>query len=209
MKSQRATVFVVDDDESFLKAVTRLLTAGGYEVETFTSSTQFLRERAPSGRGCVVLDLNMPDLNGMELQQALNRSANPMPVIFLTGHGTIPGTVRAMRDGAVDFLTKPVRKEALFGSVNRALARDAAERERRAYVQALRERYDKLTPRECEVLAHVISGQLNKEVAGDLGTSERTIKAHRAAIMDKLQLQSLADLVRFSNELGLPPARQP
>ena len=206
MNNSPATIYLVDDDASFLTAVSRLLRAGGYAVQIFSSSAEFLQRPAGDTLGCVVLDLHMPGAGGLELQTALAEADDPMPVIFLTGHGDIPTSVRAMRQGAVDFLTKPVKKEPLFEAVGRALARNVAERGRRACLRALQERYDTLTPREREVLAHVIAGQLNKQIAGDLHTCERTIKAHRAAIMNKLSLQSVAELVRFAQELGVPPA---
>ena len=201
-----ATVFVVDDDAAFLTAVSRLLRAGGHSVETFRSAAEFLERPDRDAPGCVLLDLRLPGPNGMEIQAALSTADNPMPVIFLTGHGDIPTTVTAMRRGAVDFLTKPVKKEALFEAVRRALALDAAARRQRARLRMLQERYDALTPREREVMAHVITGQFNKEIAGDLGTSERTIKAHRAALLNKLALRSVAELARFAQDLGVPPA---
>ena len=198
-----ATVYVVDDDVSFLTAVTRLLRAGGYEVKTFTSAARFLQSLPPADSpGCVIVDLQMPGLSGLELQDALTKADNPLPLIFLTGHGNIPTSVHAMRQGAEDFLTKPVKKQDLFDAVQRALARDASERERRVRRRELRARFDTLTPREREVLGHVLSGQLNKQIAGDLGTSERTIKAHRANIMAKLAVQSVAELARLAQEAG-------
>ena len=200
------TVHVVDDDPSFLTAVSRLLRAGGYQVQTYASSADFLKRPSAGTPGCVVLDLRMPGPDGMALQAALDEADSPLPVVFLTGHGDIPTSVRAMRQGAVDFLTKPVKKEALFDAVRRALASDASAREQRARRRALREAYEALTPREREVLTHVVAGQLNKQTAGDLGTCERTIKAHRAAIMQKLGVASVADLVRFAQELGIRPA---
>jgi FixJ family two-component response regulator len=204
LRQPLATVFVVDDDVSFLTAVTRLLRAGGYEVRTFTSAAGFLQSPPPADSpGCVIVDLQMPGLSGLELQEALAKADNPLPLVFLTGHGDIPSSVHAMRRGAEDFLTKPVRKQALFDAVQRALARDARERAHRARRRELRVRFDALTPREREVLAHVLSGQLNKQVAGDLGTSERTIKAHRANIMAKLGVQSVAELARLAQEAGI------
>jgi FixJ family two-component response regulator len=201
--SPLATIYVVDDDASFLKAVTRLLQAGGYDVRTFTSPTAFLANPPEDSAGCVIVDLQMPGLSGLELQDALATVDNPLPLIFLTGHGDIPAWVQAMRQGAEDFLTKPVKKQALFDAVGRALARDAKEREQRAYQRELRARFGTLTPREREVLTHVLSGQLNKQIAGDLGASERTIKAHRANIMDKLEVQSVAELARLAQEAGV------
>lgn len=203
------TIHLVDDDPSVLTAVSRLLRAGGYHVRAFSSAADFLSRRSEDTPGCIVLDLRMPGPGGMELQAALAEARNPLPVIFLTGHGDIPTSVRAMRRGAVDFLTKPVKKEVLFEAVGRALALDAANREERARLRALRERYAKLTPREREVVAHVVAGQLNKQIALDLGTSERTIKAHRAAIMEKLAIQSVVELARLAQDLGIHPAANP
>jgi FixJ family two-component response regulator len=151
----------------------------------------------------MIVDLKMPGLGGLELQEALGKAGNPLPLVFLTGHGDIPASVHAMRQGAEDFLTKPVKKKALFDAVERALARDARERAQRARQRELRARFDALTPREREVLTHVLSGQLNKQVAGDLGTSGRTIKAHRANIMAKLGVQSVAELARLAQEAGV------
>jgi len=198
-----ATVYVVDDDASFLAAVTRLLRAGGYEVRGYSSAAGFLQSPRPADSpGCAIVDLQMPDLSGLDLQDALTKMDNALPLIFLTGHGDIPTSVRAIRQGAEDFLTKPVKKQALFDAVRRALARDASERAQRARRRELRTRFDALTPREREVLAHVLRGQLNKQIAGDLGTSERTIKAHRANIMAKLEIQSVAELARLAQEAG-------
>jgi FixJ family two-component response regulator len=207
MPALSATVYIVDDDASFLKAVSRLLRAAGYIVQTFAAVADFLTELAPQATGCVVVDLQMPGQSGRDLQSILATSDNPMPVIFLTGHGDIPTGIHAMRDGAVDFLTKPVKKENLFAAVERALVRDAAERAQRARKRDLRHRFEQITPREREVLAHVISGKLNKQIAFDLGASERTIKAHRASIMEKLNVQSVAELVRLTEQLGIEPLR--
>ncbi len=203
MNAAKPIVFVVDDDASFLTAVTRLLRAGGYTFETFTSATEFLKTPPADQPGCLIVDLHMPGLSGLELQEALVKSGNSLPIIFLTGHGDIPTSVHAIRQGAEDFLTKPVRKEQLFTAVERALARDGREREVRERARGLRARFDVLTPREREVVRHLLRGQLNKQVAADLGTSERTIKAHRANLMAKLQVQSLAELVRLAQESGL------
>jgi len=183
------------------------LRAGGYVVQTFASAADFLAAIAPQATGCVVVDLRMPGQSGRDLQSVLATADNPMPVIFLTGHGDIPTGIHAMRDGAVDFLTKPVKKEDLFAAIERALARDAVERAQRARMRDLRDRFDQMTPREREVLAHVISGKLNKQIAFDLGTSERTIKAHRASIMDKLNVHSVAELVRLTEHFGIEPLR--
>jgi FixJ family two-component response regulator len=198
-----ATIHVVDDDASFRTAISRLLRAGGHEARCYPSAVEFLAAAPGALPGCVLVDLHMPGPSGLDLQQALAKAEHPLPVIFLTGHGDIPISVQAMREGAEDFLTKPVKKEPLFAAIERALARDAQEREQRARRRELRARLDTLTPREHEVLAHVLRGQLNKQVAGDLGTSERTIKAHRANLMAKLQVQSVAELAQLAHEAGI------
>ena len=194
---------VVDDDASFRNAISRLVRAGGYAVQTFASAREFLQSARADVPGCVLLDLRMPGPSGLDLQRTLAQSENPLPLVFRTGHGDIPTSVRAVRAGADDFLTKPVQKEVLFPAIERALARDAQEREMRARRRELRARFDALTPREREVLAHVLRGQLNKQIAGDLGASERTIKAHRANLMAKLQVQSVAELAHLAHEAGI------
>lgn len=202
-----ATIFVVDDDALFRGGVERLLRAGGYTVQSFASATEFLQTPRSDVPGCVLLDLHMPGPNGLDLQSALAADANPLPVIFLTGQGDIPATVQAMRAGADDFLTKPARKDVLFPAIQRALARDAKARDQRARRRELRARFETLTPREQEVLEHVLSGQLNKQIALDIDASERTIKAHRAHLMAKLQVQSVAELARLAHEAGLTIAQ--
>jgi two-component system response regulator FixJ len=197
------TVHIVDDDAPFLTATSRLLKASGFTVRAFGSADDFLAQRDEKALGCVLADVQMPGMNGLELQAALARSANPLPILFLTGHGDIPSTVRAMRGGAEDFLEKRAPKEQLLDAVRRALARDGMEREGRARRQALRARFDTLTPRELEVLGHVVRGQLNKQIAGDLGIHERTVKLHRTAITTKLQVQSVAELTRLTDEAGI------
>jgi FixJ family two-component response regulator len=207
MTPESPTIFVIDDDRSFLTAVTRWLHVSGYMVKSFTSAAEFIEHYSSDMPGCVIADLRMPGLSGLDLQDTLIKADSPMPVIFLTGHGDIPTSVRAMRHGAEDFLTKRAPKEELLDAVKRALVRDAQARKQRERRRELRARFDALTPREREVLAHVISGQLNKQIAYDLGTGERTIKAHRGSIMTKLGLQSVAELVRLAEELGIAPAR--
>jgi FixJ family two-component response regulator len=197
------TVFVVDDDASFRQAIGRLVRAGGYDVQTFASATEFLQCARAEAPGCVLLDLDLPGPSGLDLQNALARSENPLPIVFLTGKGDIPTTVHAMRAGADDFLTKPARKDVLFAAIERALARDALDREQRARCRESRARFEALTPREREVLAHVLSGQLNKQIAADLDASERTIKAHRANLMAKLQVQSVAELAHLAHQAGI------
>jgi len=209
--SKRATspiVYVVDDDASLLRALARLLTAAKYPAQIFTSATEFLAQHGPNHRGCVIADLYMPALSGLDLQSALAQSSNPLPVIFLTGHGDIPSSVHAMKRGAEDFLTKPVKKEELFRAVERALAHDAAAFEQHAHQRELQRQFELLTPRESEVLKLVITGKLNKEIAASLGTAERTIKAHRASIMDKLQVHSPAELGRIAQEAGWGASHQ-
>lgn len=196
------TIFVVDDDASFLKAISRLLRIGGYSFQAFASATEFLRSAPIHQPGCIIVDLHMPGPNGLELQEVLARVDSPLPLIFLTGQGDIPSSVQAMRQGAEDFLTKPVKKEILFATIERALARNATHRERQARLRELQARFRALTPREREVLNQVVRGQLNKQIADQLKASERTIKAHRANIMAKLGVQSVAALVRLTQEVG-------
>jgi len=167
----RPTIFIVDDDASFRNAVERLLRAGGYPVQSFASATEFLQSARTDASGCVLLDLEMPGPSGLDLQSTLVQSENPLPIVFVTGQGDIPTSVQAIRAGADDFLTKPVRKVVLFAAIERALARDAHERALRARRRELRARFDTLTPREREVLAHVLSGQLNKQIATDVEAS--------------------------------------
>lgn len=196
------TVFIVDDDASFLRSASRLLRAAGYPVQAFESAKAFLERLAPGTSGCVVADLQMPGMNGLELQEALGRAANPLPVIFLSGQGDIPTTVRAMRRGAEDFLTKLSPKEALLDAVRRALARDAQERKQRERLRDLREQFDALTKREREVLGHIVRGRLNKQIAADLGINVRTVKLHRTGLTRRLQVHSVAELTRLAEEAG-------
>jgi FixJ family two-component response regulator len=199
-----ATVHVVEDDDSSRTATVRLLAKAGYRVQAYSSATAFVGA-SPGGAGCVVLDVQMPGLNGLDAQDALAALPNPLPIVFLTGHGDVPGSVRAMKAGAVDFLGKPVLPETLLDAVSRALARDAESRAGRNRRAQLRARYERLTPREREVFAHLISGQLNKQAAFDLGTTEHTIKVHRRRVLEKLEADSVADLVRFASDLGIEP----
>ena len=191
------TVFVVDDDASFRAAVSRLLRAAGHQVKVFASASEFLQGLPATGTGCVVADLQMPGLSGLDLQAALAGSGNPLPVLFLTGHGDIPTSVKAMRLGAEDFLTKTAPKKTLLEAVNRALARDVRERAERARAEAARGRFATLTEREREVLQHVLQGQLNKQIAWDLGIHERTVKLHRTAITTKVGVQSVTELTQL------------
>jgi len=203
------TVFIVDDDTSFLNSFARFLRAAGYGVETFNSARAFLNHLSPEQMGCVVTDLQMPDLNGLELQAALNDNPNPLPVIFLTGQGDIPSTVRAMRKGAEDFLTKLAPKEELLAAVQRALARAEQERRQRERLRELRRLFSLLSERELEVLSHVVRGKLNKQIAADLAINERTVKLHRTSITRKLGLHSVAELTRLTAEAGIFPTAEP
>jgi FixJ family two-component response regulator len=198
-----STVFLLDDEPGMLKALTRLLKAEGFRVQAFTSAKTFLESYHPEVLGCLVLDVAMPELNGLELQQRLTQSGLLVPIVFLTGHGDIPMSVQAIKAGAVDFLTKPVKDADLVRAVRAALQRAAEQRELISELALLRQRYASLTPRECEVMAHVVSGQLNKQIADDLGIGEHTIKVHRARVMEKMDFESLADLVRAAERLGL------
>jgi FixJ family two-component response regulator len=202
VNNAKPILHVVDDDASFRNAISRLLRAAGHEVQCYPSAAAFLAAAPGAMPGCILLDLHMPGPSGLDLQAALARAEHPLPIIFLTGHGDIPTSVQAMREGAEDFLTKPVKKAALFPAIERALARDARERTARAQQRERLMRFHTLTPREREVMALVVSGKLNKQIAGDLGTVERTVKAHRAQAMEKMHVTSLAELVRISERLS-------
>ena len=202
-----ATVFVVDDEESIRDALESLIKSVGLQVETFASAREFLQSRGPDIPGCLVLDVRLPGLSGLDLQSELANANIHTPIIFITGHGDIPMTVRAMKAGAVEFLTKPFREQDLLDAIQQALERDRTARELRVETAELRARYDSLTPRESEVMRIVITGLLNKQIAGELGTSEITIKLHRARVMQKMQADSLADLVRMAEKLGIPSAK--
>ena len=198
-------VHVVDDDASFLTAVSRLLRANGFSVKTYSSAHRFLAQRDADAPGCVLADLQMPEMSGLDLQTALAQTPNPLPILFLTGHGDIPSSVQAMRDGAEDFLEKRAPKEKLLDAVTRALARDSREREARDRQRELRALFETLTDREREVLSHVVQGRLNKQIAWDLGIHERTVKLHRTAITTKLKVESVAELTRLTQEAGIFP----
>jgi two-component system response regulator FixJ len=195
-------VRIVDDDASFLTAVERMLRASGFAVKTFASAAEFLSRPELDVPGCVLVDLQMPGLSGLDLQEALAKEGHGLPVIFLTGHGDIPTTVKAMRRGAEDFLTKSAPKKDLLDAVKRALDRDSLERAGRARLEALRARFAALTPREREVLQHVVQGRLNKQIAFDLGIRERTVKLHRTSITTKLGAYSTAELTKLWMEAG-------
>jgi FixJ family two-component response regulator len=200
-------VHVVDDDDLARKGTARLLGVAGFAVRTYASAHEFLTTVEPDAPGCIILDLRLPDASGLDIQVALIDRAVTLPIIFMTGHGQIADTVRAMQRGAVDFLTKPVDADVLLAAIARALDQDAASRVARARQNDLRSRYERLTAREREVFAHLISGQLNKQVASDLQITERTIKLHRASIFEKLEVSSMAEMARLAVELGIDPAK--
>jgi FixJ family two-component response regulator len=208
MTEPEPIVFIVDDDPSVRRSTERLIRSARLNVQTFTSAREFLDSPRPEGPACLVLDVRMPGLSGMELQRELARSGIHIPIIFITGHGDIPMSVSAMKAGAVEFLTKPFRSSALLDAVRAAIERDRSACRERSETRALRQRFEQLTPREREVMALVVAGQLNKQVAGELSTTERTIKFHRAHIMQKMGAESLADLVRMAEKLGASSQRQ-
>lgn len=196
-------VFIVDDEPAVLKGLSRLLRSAGLAVETFLSSQDFLNHFLPNTPGCLVLDVAMPGLNGLDLQKALVAKGSAVPIIFLTGHGDIPMSVQAMKRGAADFLTKPVNDDDLLKAVRSAIGTDRKTRQARAEVAEIQQRLMTLTPREREVMDHVLSGQLNKQSAADLGIVEKTIKVHRARMMEKMKVHSVADLVRLAERAGI------
>ena len=199
-------VYIVDDDELARTGTERLLAAAGFVTRTYGSARDFLTAIEPDMAGCIILDVRMPGQTGLDLQTALAERGVTLPIIFVTGHGEIPDTVRAIQHGAVDFLTKPVKGDVLLAAVGRALAQDAAARSVQVRQQDLRRRYERLTPREREVFLHLIAGQLNKQVAADLEITERTIKMHRAHILQKLEVDSMAEMVRLALDLGITGA---
>jgi FixJ family two-component response regulator len=201
MNAPTPTIHVVDDDDSLRTAVMRLLKAAGYEVRGYASAGEFLLAKPGSAPGCVVLDVRMPGPSGLDLQAAFAELDDALPIIFLTGHGDIPMSVRAMKAGAVDFLTKPVERVALLAAIQNALTRDAEHRAARGRASALHARYEAMTPRERAVFALVVVGKLNKHIATELGISERTVKTHRAQVMEKMHVTSLAELVHVAEQL--------
>lgn len=204
MSETDGLVFIVDDDASLRESLKNLIRSVGLRVEPFASAQEFLRSKRPDVPGCLVLDVRLPGLSGLDLQKRMADSDIEMPIIFITGHGDIPMTVQAMKAGAVEFLTKPFRDQDLLDAIQQALERNRKTRGQRAESEQMRRRFDLLTQREREVMALVVTGLLNKQIAGELGTSETTVKIHRHQVMEKMGANSVAELVRMSDRLGIP-----
>jgi FixJ family two-component response regulator len=208
MNRPPSIVFVIDDDDSVRRALQRLIRSVGLQVELFGSAHEFLQRPRPDVPSCMILDVRLPGMSGLDFQRRLAEAKIHIPIVFITGHGDIPMTVRAMKAGAVEFLTKPFRDQDLLDAIHHALERDRIRRQQEAEIANLRERFESLTPREQEVLPRVISGLLNKQIAAEIGTTESTVKVHRSQLMRKMGAESVADLVRMAEKIGIP-ARKP
>jgi FixJ family two-component response regulator len=208
MNESQSTVFVVDDDAAVREALRDLIDSVGLRVELFGSAGEFLQRKLPHLPSCLILDVRLPGKSGFDLQRELTEANISIPIIFITGHGDIPMSVRAMKAGAVEFLAKPFRDQDLLDVIQLALERDRATRQREAEIATLRDRFESLTPREQEVLPWVVSGLLNKQIADAIGTSEATVKVHRSQLMRKMGAKSLADLVRMADKMGVPVPKQ-
>jgi FixJ family two-component response regulator len=208
MTEAKPMVFVVDDDASVREALKSLIRSVGLPVELFDSAQEFLQRKRPDGPSCLIVDVRLPGISGLDFQRKLSEANIPIPIIFITGHGDIPMSVRAMKAGAVEFLAKPFRDQDLLDAIQVALERDAARLQREAEMGSLRERFASLTAREREVLSRVISGLLNKQIAAEIGTSETTVKVHRGQLMRKMGARSLAELVRMAERMGIPGTKR-
>jgi RNA polymerase sigma factor (sigma-70 family) len=207
MSESESIVFVIDDDPSVRRAIKRLIESMGLHVELFGSAKEFLATKLPNVPSCLVLDIRLPGISGLDFQRQLAEAKVQIPIVFITAHGDIPMTVRAMKAGAVEFLTKPFRDQDLLDAVQLALEKDRARRQLDSEIAVLRERFESLSPREREVLAMVVSGMLNKQIAAHIGITENTVKVHRSRAMEKMQAESLADLVKMVERLQIPLAR--
>jgi FixJ family two-component response regulator len=205
MRPREPIVYVVDDDQSVRESLSSLIRSVGLRVETFGSAEEFLRHRRPDVPSCLVVDVHLPGSSGLDLAEAVGASGHPLPFLFITGRGTIPMSVRAMKQGAVEFLTKPFAEDELIAAIRQALVADEAAHAERAELSELQERWERLTPREREVLALVVRGQLNKNIARELGAAEQTIKVHRGRVMRKLEARSVPELVRFVERIAGQP----
>jgi len=210
MGMETPIVFVVDDDQSMREALQDLVASVGLEARVFASPEDFLRAKRPEVPGCLVLDMRLPGSSGLAFQQDLSRAGINVPIVFITGHGDIPMSVRAIKAGAIDFLTKPFRHQELLDAINAGIERDRAQRKESTHVAELRRRFDELTPREREIMPLLILGRLNKQIAGELGVSEATVKVHRGQVMRKMGARTLPELLRMGDRLGLStPAKPP
>lgn len=208
MSRMKPLIFVVDDDDAFRKSLERLLKSIGFDVEIFSTAGDFLKRKLYQGPSCLLLDVRMPGLTGPELQRELTKRNITLPIVFLTAHGDMPTGIKAMKDGAVDFLLKPTKEKALFEAIDRALDRDMQLKKKNKEIKRAKTLITYLTPREQEVLRWIITGMLNKQIAKCLGATERTIKAHRSQIMHKLNVVSVAELVRLAQKAEISPARK-